>query len=143
MFRLGSEGRESLPLAFKTELARGVVTWGCVLCAGSGLLHVRWCSPAGMRLWVRGWPCWHGTCYGMGMGLQGSVDCCSVPAECEERSFGFEQEPQQLLDMKTPSVLGQGWEGFNRISGACQSLRPDVLWARGYVSCWGHAIESS
>lgn len=77
------------------------------------------------------------------MGLQGSTDSCSVPAGCKERSFGFEQEPQQLLDMKTPSVLGQGWEGFNRILGACQSLRPDVLWARGCVSSCGHAVESS
>lgn len=77
------------------------------------------------------------------MGLQESTDSCSVPAGCKERSLGFEQEPQQLLDMKTSSVLGQGREGFNCILGACQSLRLDVLWARDCVSCWGHAVESS
>lgn len=44
------------------------------------------------------------------MGLQHS---CSIPAGCKERSFGLEQELQQLLATKTPSARGQGQEGFN------------------------------
>uniref|UniRef100_A0A8C3K4T4 TLE family member 5, transcriptional modulator n=1 Tax=Calidris pygmaea TaxID=425635 RepID=A0A8C3K4T4_9CHAR len=93
-----------------------------------------------------GCECWAGfvyVCCDVGIGLRGSRDSCSIPTGCKERSFGFEQEPQPLLDMKTPSVLGQGREGSNHILGACQGLRPDVLWARGCVSCWGHVIESS
>lgn len=126
-----------MPLALETELGRGVVTWGCAVLQPVGMSWEGWscCCGAGFAQTLH-----KSRCYDMDMSLQGSTDSCAVPAGCKERSFGFEEELQQLLGMKTPSVLGQGRESFNCILGTCWSLGPDVPWARGCVvlgtRCW-------
>lgn len=123
-------------LALEMELDRGVTTWGC--------------AARGDELGALGWSCWRGAgfvqglhkshCYDVDVSLQGSTDPCAGPAGCKESSFGFEEELQQLLDMKTPSAPGQGREGFSCILRTCRSLGPDVPWTRGCVAlgmcCW-------